>query len=543
MALKDGTIRPPETRPAWGHQLKNYATPKGLKHAEAALGTFAPYSSEQLFENPALNLDVRRRAEADIEGAVQGFILKTGLNVLDKGILTQDLLSIARDINNSMAGKYQEYGEFACPFGEAFVLNEIKTRILTYLMAKIALRERTHMSKTHKARGGTVATHQVFFTLIYNPEAIFAGNPHFNEGTISTLQNIRGAYSVLNEVAKPFLQGKKGAFNNPEGKTKDRLKAENDVIGEAILQRRKREVPLCTIEDTDLLEDKKVVFQFSPMAQDLHTFNSTLAEVHLFEEGLGKMVAENGQVQASMQVQKALTNDLSLHIGNLPFFSVDRFKGNLSITGPGKEALKVLAGDSPNYELTRRRILWYLAQLTCHQADVEEIFNVNFTKRSPRAPSDTPRQSPTKPASPGPVSPVVFRSFPTERVARAVESTLGDVKKGKTSLTGHTRLLPLIRKADGEIIACKPSGKAQKFAANHSIGLETGLEILSTGQVIYPEQMAKFLKEWGASSMEEVLELDPGNVALRYETWVEGHAAEDVNGVCQAVQANVRQTI
>jgi hypothetical protein len=236
--------------------------------------------------------------------------------------------------------------------------------------------------------------------------------------------------------------------------------------------------------------------------------------------------------------------DFSLQIGNLPQLGVDRFYGDLTSFTIAPETLKLIAGNSPNYELTRRRVLWYLAQLTCHQSDVEEIFGVNFERKktiphSPRDPS-----TPENPSHPGPSHPsaIVDRTYPTKRVAQAVKQTLEGVREQKGGRTPHARLLPLIRRPNGKIIVCKPSEKAKGLAANHQAQLEDGLEILSTGEVIYPEDMAKFLEALGASSLEEAIAMDPENISIRHETWVEGRQ-DDANSVAQAVRAHVKNTV
>ena len=368
--------------------------------------------------------------------------------------------------------------------------------------------------------------------------------PGLNEGSIKTLNEVRTAYIALKAICVPFFRGECGPFNNPENKTKEQLKVENDKIGPEVIARRKREIPLCTLEDDDLLTDKTTVFQFGATSPDQHSFHALMADVHLFEKDLGSIVADNPQLQSSLRTKSTEVQDFSLQIGNLPQLGIDRFRGDLTSFTMAPEVLKLLAGNSPNYELTRRRTLWYLAQLTCHQTDVEDIFGVNF-ERKKTGPHNLQNPSrPQGPSLPGPSHPsaIIDRTYPTRRVAQAVKETLEGVRQQSVNRTPHARLLPLIRKPNGKIIVCKPSEKAKGLAANHQAKLGDGLEILSTGEVIYPEDMGKFLEALGAASIEEAIALDPENLSIRHETWVEGRQ-NSPDDVAQAVHAHVKKTI
>lgn len=559
MALEDGNIKLPEDRKPWGIQIDKYSTLKGRQSLAEALRIFAPYSTGQLFADPALNIDVRGRANKHIEEAAAAFINQTLRSFSDKGILTRDPLTQIAEITQALAAKYPEYGEFGLPMGEAFVLNEIKARVTYFLLTLVALNERAHRNRRHKeipkAPKGykidtrsidPVQTHYGFFQLIDNPETIM-NYPGLDEAGIKMLIEVSTNYLALKKFCKPFFQGDVGTFNNPGNKTKEQLKLENDKIGPEVIARKKREIPLCTLVDEDLFVGKPTVFQFGPTTPDLHTFHSSLADVHLFEKDLGSIVADDPKIQSFLRTQGTAVQDLSLQIGNLPQLGIDRFRGDLTSFTMAPEVSKLLAGNSPNYELTRRRVLWYLAQLTCHQADVEDIFGVNFEKRKtgPRPHNSQDPSKPESPSHPGPAHPlpsVVDRNYPTSRVAHAVEETLEAVRQQAASRTPHTRLLPLIRRSSGEIIVCKPSEKAKGLAANHHVQLGDGLEILSTGEVIYPENMEKFLAALGAASLEEAIALDPENLSIRHETWIEGRQNEP-GDVAQAVRAHVRATI
>lgn len=543
MALEDGTIKLPEDRPDWDKRMEKYCTPKGVKSLDAALSIFAPQSASQLYGNPALNIDVRRRADEAIEAAVQAFIGQTTDRLSQNGVLKKDLIvEVLPELNDRiLAAKYPEYGHFGELMSEAFVLNEVKGRLVNYLLAMIASKENGHrISRNSFSKGRPV--HNAFFHLIDRPGDIM-DNPNMDDGSWKMLNIINTGYKVFKTVNKPFFEGARGAFSNPENKERNDLKKENDRIALEILRRRKKEVPLCTIQDSDLFVDKPIVIQFSPSDSSSNNFQTSLADVHLFEADIGAFVENDPRLQSAlMSVQgNPDSGDHYVQFGNLPRFSIDRFRGELNSFGPGSETSKVFAGKTPNYELTRRRILWYLAQLTCYQADVEEIFGISFEKKKIRSSTDeaVPPKNPANPSGPDGDT-VVDKTYPTERAKRAVNDTLDGVRRGKTSLTGHTRLLPLIRKANGDVIPCKPSVRAQGLAANEQIPLETGFEILNTGEVIYPEHMRQFLASMGAKSIEEVIALDPDNVSIRYETWVEGHGKDD--GV-EAIRAHVRSTV
>ncbi|MEK7673149.1 MAG: hypothetical protein AAB373_04655 [Patescibacteria group bacterium] len=547
MDLEEGKVRLPEDRPAWGPRLHQYCNQKGIKALSDALRIYAPYTAEQLSSDPALNINVRERAHSAIEEAIKGFIAQTVANFTDKGILTVDPVFLFGKIGAELSPKYPE---FTVPNGpavsELIILHEVTNRLQNYLLANIALKESQHRKKTHKPKGSRldISTHQKFFQLIDSPRA-FLMMTGLSGQVVDQALGLRANYQLMKAHGIPFFQGKLGVFDNPDNKNKDQLKSENDRIALELIRRRKREIPLCTVSDEDLFQGKTTVFQFAGTKPDSNAFASCLAEINLFKEDLGESIASNPAMQEKLRPFSVNSEDLLVQLGELPRFSMDRFEGNIDSFGTGAETSKLLAGATPNYELTRRHVLWYLAQLTCHRGDIEDIFGVTFARRKsqPASPEDTTNSNPTKPGGPSTPDDVVDRSYPTKRARDAVNDTVESVHRPKTGRTGHTRLLPLVRRTNGSVIACKPSPKAQKLALDNQIQLAPGLENLSTGKVIYPEDMPAFLKSLEVATIEEAFATDPDNFIIRQETWVEGTDDDEPDQVRQAVRANIKPVV
>ncbi|MBP9718506.1 hypothetical protein KBD59_04395 [Candidatus Gracilibacteria bacterium] len=552
MALDSNPNSPqrPSERAPWGNKLREYTSPKGIASLEKALAIFAPHTTGDLSKDSELH--IRRRAEADthIEEAIEQTIRHISMKFIGRnGLLEIDPNDLVIEFGMGIGRKYPENMTDAA-FGEAYVLNEVVGRVVSYFVAYIALNEKAHRSKitTERKKGMQTSkpTHGSFFALIDGQiNHLLNTDPEL----LRTAKKIIDPFNLTQQYWMPLLRENRfGEFKDDET-NREVVRKENDRIAQEIFARARKTLPLCTVEDTSLLKDKPLIMQFAPMDPSLNQTSACNAQVSLFESELGTQVADNEELQRALQ-SKAVGSvaDAVPVLGSLPSFFVSRARGELMDPVLGPEGLRLIAGKSAHYELLRKNILWYLAHLICRKEDVEEIFGIEYKHREGHGKG--------QPRDPGSVSQHVrdrvsaTRIVPSERTSQN-DSDVDDEEDRNPSarqlrqhkVGGHTRLLPLVRRPDGSVIAPKPSAAAMKLAGS-SVVLERGLENSITGQVVYPEQMNAFLRDHGYASIDQTVEAHPDQWYVRYETFISDFVrGSDTIGVVGTIKASVEQTM
>ncbi len=598
MPTEERGPRGPSERPPWGPTMKQLVTPRGLQALEQALTLYAPYTHEQLSEDPALRLQVAKEAAPLIDTAVEGYLLSITRRFSRKGVLRKDVLDILVLVGEAIYQKYPEHCEPGAAYSEAFVLNEIEGRLEGYYFTMIALNEDKHRELRKgrgKARRGSVRgrerrtepVHYPFFNIVDRPE-LFEGAPH--RSTSQKIRNFAELFGQIKEVWIPFLKGRAGKFNKPERATRESLRADNDRVAELLLAEADKEVPMCTAENNTLLEAKPLTMQFAPVDNpELGSFNIFSTQVGFFNEELGAAVAENRDFQEALRPQVrtprgGIEQPFLVSIGEFPPVLLTRYgaePGGLSL---GPEALKLIAGTSLNYELLRKDIYWYVAQLTCRRPTLQKMYGDMFAPRERTVRPAGPRMPDEEEPEPNPDTEIV-RRYPSgdgertspEARAQAIYGALeegqivdlepegedevipGDVEEQvdetvehvqrESSVVGYRRLLPLLWKLvteDGveriEISASKPSQKAKDNAAAAGKELRRGIEFAQLGQVVKPQDVPALLERFGAESLEELEARYPGNAFIRYESWTPPHRrGQAAHGVIETVKAAVEQ--
>ena len=570
--------------------MRKLITPSGQTALEQALILYAPHHSDELDENPSLKLDVAKQAAPLIDAAVRGFINGILRNFSKKGILKVDFLNILTWLGEAIHAKYPEASQVGLRFGEAFVINEIEGRVRGYFFAMIALNEGRHRShvKRGKGRMASEETHQMFFRLVENTNALLSIAP--NQATAQRILNMASQYKQIKKLWLPFLRGRVGTFKVPELGSREHLTAENDRVAGLLIEEADKEIPMCTSENDTLFKDEPLVMQFAPVDDPrLGMFHNYSTQVDYFKEDIGAVVADSMEVQEALRPKRnAPKGELELaslvSMGDIPPVFLTRFKAELGCFDIGPETLKLLAGKTINYELLRRDIYWYVAQMTCRRHTLQKMYGDIFAPRKKAVkptlqavPSD---QDPT----PNPATDIV-RRYPTgegetispEARAEAIYGALeegiavdlepeeddeiipGDIEEQidatvervqrESTVVGHRRLLPLVRRVaveDGvesiRVSAGKPSQKARRKAAEMGRELRQGIEFIEIGQVVKAQDVPALLERFGVESLEELETRYPGNAFIRYETWVPSHSrGQKTHGVIETIRAEVQR--
>lgn len=615
MAELSGEGKLPEERPAWGRPLRNLTTDRGISDLEKALSGFCPYTTEELWADQGLLLKTARETKPFTDNAVEETAQRIFKVHTKERLLQMDPLDMAFLIDKALLEKYPEIAEVK-NYSEAFVFNDFKEKVLAYILAVVATSEKRHreMGKTSKGRKINIPgvgrgyeavktyTHGKFFGLIDNPEQLFRMVPQCpdSKNMLLQLQRLRMQYIAIRDFWIPFLRGKNGAIRNPENKTSEELKAENDKIARMFFAESNREIPMCTIENETLIgKDNPLVMQVSPIDDEaLGMFYSTAAQVDYFEPEMGEAIRSDRAAQEFLRPQKmsfgqgVAPMDLVAHIGKFPAIFLDRISGELKGANVGTIALKFIAGKGASYELLRRDILFYLAQLTCDRSVLEKMFGSMFainpknkngqtsvnsvqgedpekdSKKEPNPSTETTRIYPRSEDSedaftrgrelrealdnPGNIdsqSPLQDDGSETgealiEDVNAGIEETLEKVQR-ETEVGGYKRLLTLIKRKDEKgnvrFITPKASKKAIDGAATAGKALRKGLEFIKTGEVVKPKDIEDFLRGFGVSTLEELQDIFPDEIAIIEETWVGPFKrGNPEHGIIQTIKAAVK---
>lgn len=417
-------------------------------------------------------------------------------------------------------------------------------------------------------------------------------------------------YAVSRDTIKRFFDIEAQNLRQPRPGTN--LKEDNDRVFALLKKEEVREIPMCTATNKTLTRNEPLVMQFSPVESGIgriHEYSAVQVTYHPWESGK--------KVRADMEAQKRYRpisvgseNDgMALVIGNPRFPSVflRRADGELRTLGADKEALKLLAEKNPQaYELLRKDILFYLAQLTCRPETLRKMFGDKFVEGMPIAGRDKKHRARSGAGEPdkdgeddseqdtGPAKrryPYGQMHNPTARAAAVFEALKGAggveyltpvgkleaevpmspeeiaaaialtrreiVERGEA--VEHKALLALIRGQDGEILgACHPSEQAKERARKHGKTLKRGVEFPQYGQVFYPENVQELIQKFGITptekdpdGLDQLVAMHPGKAFIRYETWVDPPAAREAriagadapDVVKRAVIAKVRRAV
>lgn len=609
MATATETGKGPGERPSWGPQMRKFFTPMAQQALEQALAIYAPYTSDQLDEDPALKLTIAKTAAPNIERVVQGMIQAVMQNFSRKGILKEDFLEIIPALDKALVQKYPEHEMTGERFSEAFIFNEIRQRLMAYLLTTIALREREHRNLQGKPTRGVMGwrqveiahpVHETFFALLDRPGAVLARiQEAMGAATAYKIGETLTNYILLRDILMPFLRGKVAPFKNPGNKSREQLARENDRVVGILLREADKEIPMCVIEDNDTLlsQEDPLTMQFTPIDDpEFGFFHTFWAQIDYLEKAAGEIVAGDAEVQRLLRPTVARMDGIGQrtmvpNLGKIPAFFADRFDGELGGATFGPETMKLISGQTPNYELLRRDVLWYLAQISCRRPILQDMFGATFAPRvkstvgpkPPQQPGDSSNPTGSNPSTdaerhyPGGEGSVVTPQaraealfgaleegttldiapadngegiIPPEDVEEVVDATVERVQR-ESEVVGYRKLLPLIRKIvkhdDGsqevKIVAMKPSKKALDNAAAAGKELRRGIEFPELGQIFRPHEVPALLEKFEVTNLEDLVAKYPDRAHIRYEGWVSPYKrGQAVHGVIESVRASVHHS-
>lgn len=273
-----------------------------------------------------------------------------------------------------------------------------------------------------------------------------------------------------------------------------------------------------------------------------------------------------------------------------------RFDGEINGLNIHKEALRKI--DPFRYELLRRDILFYFAQLVCKRHTLEQMFGDLFAPRKKAAPFPPQRKQQESPVTSTEVdrkypqdlidpsaktlADGVYKALeeeqiidispkagqedigvPPDDIVKGTEDVIEDTKRRAGRISAHRRLGRLIVREkfpeEGgrivEIIPTKPSRKARELAAAAGIELRHGGEFYNLGIIIHPEKVPQFLEELRKKlsdegepvetlTLEDLEKRYPKDFAIRHETWVsEGFRGNREHGIIETIQAEVKKPL
>jgi len=613
MAEKMGEGKRPSERPEWGKAFLSVLTEQGKRALEEALDIYCPYTTEELEADPALSLELGEKARPLIDRALEDITAQI-LKVHAKNrLLQKDPIKILMDLDMALVEKYPEVSEVK-KYGEAFIFNELREKIIAYFLTIVVTSEARHRALTREGkrikvdipgRGRGFLTqeekvHDAFFTLIDKRSQVV--DMLLRQGaslhSVQRAELIYCQYICLRDFWIPLLREKRGTFKNPDNKKRDELRDENDRLAQALFKEGNKAVPMCTVENPTLMGEKNpLIMQFAPMKEEAGMFYAACAQVDYFDIPHGERVAQDRQLQDLLQVQKAEGKlgqmaplNVVAHMGNYPAIFVRRFNGEIQGVNIGPQALRLIAGESPRYELLRKDVLFYLAQLTCDRGTLCKMFGKTFEKKTRRPKSAQPQSTQEEQSDSEEISPndstEITRFYPTgetsEDAAKRAEAIFNELNnpeenddevgaetqpeepdvvestreavletrervQRETEVTGHRRLLPLIGRQgkNGEMIytSPRPSKNAIDNAAKAGKALRQGMEFTDSGEVFHPKDVPELLKAFGVQTLEEIAEAFPGRAVIRNETWIDPFKrGNPERGVIETVRAKIETT-
>ena len=578
----------PEDRSPWGPQIERILTKEGQAAFEDALRIYAGSTKSELSKDPAKKIELYREAAPLMEEVIAEAIKRITnafTHKSDRGLLTKSILEIIEDIfDPAIEAKYPEHDGIN-DFGEGLLIGELKERIQSYFLTMTALREKEHREmhkgqrKKKKSRRRKVPApeeyqHGSFFQILDNL-TFFA--PQMN----ATTRVLFNQFIQAKEHWVPFLRRRK--FSNPLGHDPETLRADNERIAAIVEEKMDREVPLCTLQNRSLLvgTGPSQRAQFAPVDDPLQpAFPSLSAQINYYDEAeVGKEVTRDREIQESIRAQTlktaGATQSAAVQFGSIPSVFLRRGSGEIQGINLYPETLKLLAGNNANYELLRRDILWYFAQLTCKRRVLEEIFGNTFARQKKRRLKGI-RRSRRRQKEEAP-NEGITRNFPMDTlhddmsfedkvrlitalakgtleeeteedieeeegsapeeivVQQRVDEAVGGVRR-KVEYEAHKVLLPLtvcgiVQKGDQMVPVYespKPSAQAKELAAQADKKLYDGIEFPELGVVVYPDIMDAFIRNLQqngveVSSLEDLTRVFEGQAYIRHETWRKGH--------------------
>ena len=341
--------------------------------------------------------------------------------------------------------------------------------------------------------------------------------------------------------------------------------------------------------DIEVGKENKHMMQISPFDNpEVGIFHCYLAHIQYFSKDqeadyfTGDASRQKAIRPKRIKDRFTIPIDITMQVGDIPNIFLTRADGEIEMTGIGHESLKLMAGNTPNYELIRKDVLFVIAQLVCRREQLREIYgNIFATKKGKKRkrkpirkgknivpgsverdyPAGSALESPAEKAArikkllsrdpeeftPEPEEDLEEEDFDVEDVEEWVDVMVEGVKEA-SQVVGHKRLLPLFLKEvedeQGnktiEYTPGKPSKAAIENASADDKTLLKGLEFVNLGEVFKPEEVPALLGGLGFESLEELAQAIP-DAHIRYETYIKKHTrGDEVTANMIAIKGKIR---
>ena len=406
---------------------------------------------------------------------------------------------------------------------------------------------------------------EFYFNIIDNP--IKAMNGVVSDSATAQKQkyNFANIYAVFNLAKYAWPEMLNGVdYKDLQGTSLSKLREENDRVFEIWQNEEKRDISMSTTDEKRLTK-KTLGVQLSPIEETQgKIYPRYCLQVNYYEAKRAKKVATDRKAQEEARpIEREFGEGgrevVSLVESSFPPVYLDRHTGEIESLAIGHQAIKALAKDPRVYELIRKNVIFYLAQLTCSEVTLHKMYG-GREEPIPRGKGgrssvhgeggDDDKKDPKLRrypygdySDPAKRAAIVFKILAGEEILYQVgdhelesEEPMSPaevreaVENLKQSLTrdaavSHRRLLHLVKDfgEDGEVVVSgkfTPSDEARGLAKKHGRILRRGIEFPKLGQTFYPEDLNDLFKEFDATTLEEVVERFPGEAFIRYETWV-----------------------
>lgn len=612
---------------AWTKKAETTFGAKGAEELSAALSVYSEYPKSSLAD-PGTQIEIAERTMPHVDAVMQSLIKTINETFLsNKGLLKKDIFEAIQEIQELFKERYPNCFGRESVHSESELILEIRSRFWGYLLYLFISREKDHMrvikqgieSKERKRKAlKTLGRYAIdptkvkefralFLELQKDPELIGqirgqqlylqeAFRPVLNESIYRVITDIEGTvaaernqgtaemillihqlYIIIRDRWMPLLREESKNFKKyPEGIS--RLERENDRIYTLIKEEGTRDIPMCTTENSTLMQSEKLTMQFSPVEKGLQdVYRDASVQVNYHQKRKDRDLRTDREAQEVHKVQETAGGlPVALTDPRFPVMFINRFSGKIRGLTVYPELIKIMAGDYQAQELIRRDILLYLAQIVCKPETLLEIFGPNFLQQAAPPTKKKTQQLPNgqeeqeEDDSRKPRKPYVERDYPyglpnasaaqramavfmalnaggdssityltpgvqieadspmsPDEIRKAVENLTRMIDEGE--IVSHRRLLPLMRKKiedpEGtrvEIVgAFEPTEKAIERAREHGRVLRKGIEFPNKGEVFYPDQIQDLLKAFGCQTIEELVQKYPNEAYVRYETWVD----------------------
>ncbi|MDD3861620.1 MAG: hypothetical protein PHP74_01900 [Candidatus Gracilibacteria bacterium] len=380
-------------------------------------------------------------------------------------------------------------------------------------------------------------------------------------------------FELLKNSWQPLLNGLE--LRGVKGVSAKAMKAENDRVFKIWKEEERREVEMCTVHNKTLTR-AGLIMQLSPMeAHQGWMFGRHCVQVSYYDEITGEKIKNDRRAQEKERlriIQNKQGADFFVvdRATQIPAIFLNRHTGEIEGSGVHSESIKALAKEEQSYEAIKRDILYYLAHLTCSATTLRKMYGEDHFKKKEPVDPQTEKESkyPNKKNKknkakrsypyeldekiPVPPAEIVFQVLQGETATyitgegREMESedimTPNQVRAAVANLerhltateaVNHRMLLPLMKKPDVEdgdevnFIAKQARERAKQLAKACGRILRRGIEFTSPvegiteeGRVFHPERLNKLMDKCGAKTLEEIVEMFPGNAYIREETWV-----------------------